>query len=160
MIYVAVLDNGDVDKVYSTRTDETQLEVQIDFFKDYPQPCWEYNGEALVLKTDADAIRDAFFAPPEPEPETPTYAQVSPVQFKLLFTSAERLAIKTLKTTDPMVEDFYEIVDDPRLETVDFSLQSVRDGVTYVFGKLVEGGTLTQEEMDARLPQVFTGEMI
>lgn len=90
----------------------------------------------------------------------PTYAQVSPVQLKLLFTSAERLAIKTLKTADPVVEDFYEIIEDPRLETVDFTLQSVRDGVAYVFSKLVEGGTLTQTEMDARLPQIFAGELV
>ena len=94
------------------------------------------------------------------EAEPLAYVTISPVTFKLLFTSAERLAIKSLKASDPIIEDFYEIVEDPRLETVDFNLQSVRDGVAYLFGKLVEGGTLTQEEMEARLPQIFAGEMV
>jgi hypothetical protein len=115
---------------------------------------WGTEAEAMAYQIPANM---PFISP---EPETPTYTQVSPIQFKLLFTSAERLVIKTLKTTDPVVEDFYEIIEDPRLKTVDFTLQSVRDGVTYVFSKLVEGGTLTQTEMDARLPQIFAGELV
>lgn len=72
-------------------------------------------------------------------PATPP--QVTPVQFKLLFTPAERVAIKAARSTDAMIDDFYEIVEDPRLTMVDFGLQSTVDGVGY----LVSKGLITEE---------------
>lgn len=69
--------------------------------------------------------------PSEPsEPPAATYPKVSPVEFKLLFTSAERIAIKA--STDAVVLDFMEIVNDPRLTTVDLGLASTQQGVAYL----------------------------
>ena len=68
---------------------------------------------------------------PQPEP-TPTYPKVTPVQFKLLFTSPERVAIKGARATDPVVDDLWELVEDPRMEYVDFALKSVRDSIEYL----------------------------
>jgi hypothetical protein len=56
---------------------------------------------------------------------------VSPVQFKTLFTSAERIAIKTLKSTDPVVEDFYDILDDPRCTKIELTAPSTRHALEY-----------------------------
>src|SRR5574343_1577031 len=47
---------------------------------------------------------------------------VSPPEFKLLFTSNERVAIKAARSTDPVIADFMDIVEDPRLTTVNLAL--------------------------------------
>ena len=59
--------------------------------------------------------------------------QISPVEFKLLFTVFERVAIKA--STDPVVQDFFEIVNDPRLTHVDLGLQSTKDALAYLTSK-------------------------
>lgn len=69
--------------------------------------------------------------PPSPEPAL-VPPKVSPVEFKLLFTTQERVAIKALRASDPMVADFYEIVEDPRLTHVDLGLASVQQALTYL----------------------------
>lgn len=55
---------------------------------------------------------------------------LSPVEFKMLFTSEERIAIKA--TTDAVVQDFMELINDPRLTQVDRNLQSVKDAINYL----------------------------
>lgn len=84
--------------------------------------------------------------PTPPEPPTPPAPQVSPVEFKLLFTSAERLAIRAARTAgDLVLEDWFGILDDPRLTVVDLGLKSTQDGVGY----LVLQGILTTERAAA-----------
>lgn len=87
---------------------------------------------------------------PQPEP-APVYPQVSPVQFTLLFTSPERVAIKAARTTDLVIDDFFDIVEDPRLTFVDLGLQSTQDALSY----LVSVGLLTAE----RREQILTGQL-
>ena len=69
---------------------------------------------------------------PEPEPTPSEATKVSPVEFKLLFTSAERVAIKAARATDQVIDDFYDIVEDPRLTNVDLGLKSTRDAIGYL----------------------------
>lgn len=94
---------------------------------------------------------------PEPEPEpTPEPAPapapiVSPVEFKLLFTSAERIAIKAARATDPVVDDFMDIVDDPRLTFVNLGLQSTIDAINYFVSI-----DLIQPE---RVEQILSGQL-
>lgn len=64
-----------------------------------------------------------------------TAPKVSPVEFKLLFTAAERVAIKGARAADPMIEDFFDIVEDPRLTHVDLGLQSTQDALAYLEAK-------------------------
>ena len=78
---------------------------------------------------------------PEPEPTPSEATKVSPVEFKLLFTSAERVAIKAARATDPVIDDFYDIVEDPRLTFVDLGLRSTQDALSY----MVAQGLLTDE---------------
>ena len=54
----------------------------------------------------------------------------SSTQFKLLFTSMERVAIKG--SADPIVQDFFSIVEDPRLTHVDLGLKSTQDALDYM----------------------------
>ena len=52
--------------------------------------------------------------------------EVGPITFKLLFTSAERVAAKALRATDPAIDDFWTILDDPRTRTVDMRIPSIQ----------------------------------
>ena len=69
---------------------------------------------------------------PTPEPTPSEATKVSPVEFKLLFTSQERVAIKAARATDQVIDDFFEIVEDPRLTQVDLGLKSTRDAIGYL----------------------------
>ena len=68
---------------------------------------------------------------PAPEPVI-SYAKVSPIEFKLLFTIQERVAIKASRATDPAIDDFYDIVEDPRLTFVDLGLNSTQQALQYM----------------------------
>ena len=111
-------------------------------------------------------IEDEWTPPPEPaEPElpAPTYRTlVSPVEFKMLFSPAERLAIRqareyagedeALKTLSLLVDDWWSIVDDPRLTGVDLSLPQTQAGLDM----LVPAGILTagrRAEIGLGIPQ-------
>lgn len=72
-------------------------------------------------------------APPGPAVWVPP--QVSPVQFMLLFSAAERVAIKSKRSTDPVIDDFFDIIEDPRLTYVDLGLQSTKDAIGYLKAK-------------------------
>ena len=76
-------------------------------------------------------------------------AQVSPVQFKLLFTPAERVAIQAARASDPVIEDFMAIVEDPRLTHVDLGLKSTREALAYLSAQ----GLITEE----RVPAILSG---
>ena len=73
--------------------------------------------------------------PPLPVPAPVVPPKVTPIQYKLLFTSAERIAIATAKATDPVLQDLYSILDDPRLTEVDLALQSTKDALDYLTAK-------------------------
>lgn len=86
---------------------------------------WIAGGQRFTDETGSEYTFEAPIA-------TPVYLKVSPVEFKLLFTSPERVAIKAARTTDPVVDDFYDIVEDPRLTFVDLGLQSTQDAIGYM----------------------------
>lgn len=88
---------------------------------------------------------------PQPEPG-PVYPKVSPVEFKMLFTSQERIAIKNARANDPVVDDFFDLVEDPRLTYVDLALQSVQDAVGYLANQ-----SLIAPE---RVPEILSGQLV
>lgn len=77
--------------------------------------------------------------------------KVSPVEFKLLFTSQERVTIKAARDTDPVIDDFYDIVADPRLTHVDLGLKSTKDALAY----MVNIGLIAAERQD----EILAGKM-
>jgi len=83
-------------------------------------------------------------------PKAPVLPSISPVEFKLLFTATERIAIRSIKTTDDVLHDFMSIIEDPRLTFVNLNLKSVQEGIDY----LVVLEILTPE----RAVEVKTGE--
>jgi len=88
---------------------------------------------------------------PEAPAPLPRVVIVSPVEFKLLFTAQERVAIKTARTTDPVVDDFFSIVDDLRLTQVNLSLASIQQALGY----LASLNLLTPD----RVAEILTGEL-
>lgn len=75
----------------------------------------------------------------------------SPVEFMLLFTSTERVAIKARRATDPVIDDWLDIIEDSRLTEVDLALQSTQDALAY----LVSLDILTDE----RKGEILGGEI-
>ena len=91
-------------------------------------------------------------APVEPTTPAPVYPKVSPVEFKMLFTIMERVAIRTARATDPTVDDFFDLVEDPRLSYVDLALPSVQGALHYL--------AATQLITDARIPEILSGNVL
>lgn len=62
-------------------------------------------------------------------------AEVSPVEFKLLFTPEERIALRTARVTDAILQDFFDIAEDPRLTKVELTLSSTIAALDYMVSK-------------------------
>lgn len=109
-----------------------------------------------------------WIVPPEPEPEpeviveppAPAAPKVGPMEFKLLWTSAERRKLKSLRVTDEIIDDFFEIVDDPRLDVVDLSLKSTQDAISYCVQILEIEGVVDAGEADNRKAEIFSGVIL
>lgn len=98
-------------------------DVAIHYATDVPDTA--ENGWILVDGT--------WEAPPVGTPFEPVtiYPSVSPVEFQLLFTSAERVAIKAARATDPIIDDFMDIVEHPKLTFVNLNLASTQSALDY-----------------------------
>jgi hypothetical protein len=74
---------------------------------------------------------------------------VTPPEFMLLFTSAERVAIRDAVAagTDKVLADWWAIINDARLQEVHLGRQSTSDALAY----LVSAALLTQARMTAIL---------
>jgi hypothetical protein len=57
--------------------------------------------------------------------------ELSPPALKLRYTSPERVAMRAKRLTDPVLDDFFLLLDDPRLDSVDLNSKSVQDGIQY-----------------------------
>lgn len=95
-------------------------------------------SDEVEIGWQRDPDTGAWSAPASvnPQPEPPAEAmKVSPIEFKLLFTAQERVAIKATRSTDPVIDDFFEVVEDPRLTHVNLGLQSTQDALAYLEAK-------------------------
>lgn len=81
----------------------------------------------------------------------PVLLPVSRTEFKQLFTPQERAAIKQAKNTDSLLQEYYEVLDDPSVTSIDLNLQSTKDLVTL----LVTKNLLTQERANEVLSRTF-----
>lgn len=97
--------------------------------------------------TEVDGVFE-FFAPIVITKEN---TKVTPVEFKLLFTGPERVAIK--KSADPLVQDFFELVENQRIVnaadanrgTIDLGLKSTIGALTYLETiNLIDAGRAAQ----------------
>lgn len=71
-------------------------------------------------------------------------AKVSVIEFKLLFSNEERVAIANARSTNQLIDDFYSLLDDTRTQNVDLSLPVVQAMLDY----LVTQGLLASDRKD------------
>ncbi|MDD5175757.1 MAG: hypothetical protein PHQ05_04970 [Sterolibacterium sp.] len=90
-----------------------------------------------------------FTAPAAPAP------RIGPIAFKMLFTSPERIAAKALRATDPVMEDFWGLLDDPRTSEVDLSLASVQNAIEYTLTVVHAAGV--ELDVAERKAAILTG---
>jgi hypothetical protein len=111
------------------------------------------NGATLV---DGEWVNPVI---PEPTPVEPVQPDitVSPVEFMLLFTSPERIFIKSIRQSDPVVSDFMDIIEHPKLTLVNLSLASTQQAVDYLLSKLVEATVITAEDAPVRRESILSG---
>ncbi|WP_067096208.1 hypothetical protein [Marinomonas atlantica] len=95
-------------------------------------------------------------APVVVESKAPT---VSVTAFMLLWTSKERVKLKQSRVDDPIIDDFFDILDGA--ETVDLALNSTQQGVEYCLTYLegLEGGILAGVSVADRKTQILSGEL-
>lgn len=95
----------------------------------YSGGVWDCGNQRFVDKTGAEY--EIMITP----------AKVAVIEFKLLFTVAERVAINAARPINQTIDDFYELLDDSRTQNVDLSLIPVQEMLNY----LVEQGLLTSD---------------
>lgn len=93
-------------------------------------------------------------AAPEPVAVRPS---VSPVEFKLLWTSQERIALRRMRDTNPVIADFWEIVEDPRVQSVNLDRKSTQQGIAYSLHQLADDGVIEAEDIETRVEQILSG---
>ena len=140
-----IVDNVAVDVVAGNPADFFHPSIAVEFgpVPGEVEPGWQRNPD-----TGAWSAPTLVDLQPEPTAEAP---KVSPVEFKLLFSAQERVAIKAARATDPVIDDFFEIVEDPRLTHVNLGLQSTQDALAYLELK----GLITDE----RRVQILAGQV-
>lgn len=114
---------------------------------DEVQAGWRLNGEAWEAPSAPEPA-------PAPEP-VQTYPTVGPIHFKMLFTAAERLKAKELCASDPMLDDFWELIEDPRTDVVNLSLQSVQAAVQCTLEAVKAAGV--EVDVPVRKAAILTG---
>ncbi|MBB4287965.1 hypothetical protein [Roseospira goensis] len=79
------------------------------------RPGWRHDPDTDTWTAPPDP---APAPDPDPAPAVPT--TYTPPQFMAaLFTAPERIAIRAARETDPVVDDFLTLIEDPRLTEVD-----------------------------------------
>lgn len=109
---------------------------------------WVLDGDVWQAPASTDVPAEPE---PAPEPVQQYKLQMSPVEFKMLLTPSERLAIRTAReytgddearrTLAYLIDDWWLIVDDSRLSEVNLALAQVQEGLDM----LVTAGILTAE---------------
>lgn len=85
---------------------------------------------------------------------------VTAVEFKLLFSSAERITLKKLRASDEVLEDFFDLIEDPQLSHVRLGLPSTQSAVAYCVEKLVDANKIDASEKQKRLSEILSGQLM
>jgi hypothetical protein len=143
----AWIENGFIRDV--AHTDPTQIyhpDIAAFYTDDVPDDAENGDGwDGTTLTKPAPPV-----PAPTPTPEAPKPPKVTVIEYKMLFTSAERIAVKA--SLDPIIVDLQELMNDPRTVNVDLSLQSISDALDYMtaLGLIAEG----------RKEQILTGQVL
>jgi len=92
-----------------------------------------------------------------PAQVTETPQKIDVISFKLLFTSPERIKAKELRATDPVIDDFWSILDDQRTQNVDMALTSIQQAIMYTLNAIDAAGVET--DVEARTAAILSGQV-
>ncbi len=120
----------------------------------HPDIAAHYTTQVPDTVVNAAVLEGTTWVNPNPQfqPEPVVVETILNVaEFKMRFTSAERIVLKTAKATDVVIDDFFEIINDPRLVTVDLRSDMIVNAVKYMVSK----NFLTQERANviASIPE-------
>ena len=73
----------------------------------------------------------------------------------MLFTVKERLKAKELRAEDPVMDDFWGLIEDPRTDVVNLALQSVQAAVEYTLDAVHAAGI--EGDVRVRKAEILTG---
>lgn len=126
MKYARIINNIAVD---------VRLNSPVDFFT--PEIAAEFVEVPDQIEDHWSLINDLWTAPIMPEPivVAPIIPIISPVEFKLLFTPQERMAILAERANDPILNDLFTILDDVRLKEINLNLESNKAVMAYLESK-------------------------
>lgn len=83
---------------------------------------------------------------------------VDVISFKLLHTSLERITARELRATDPVIDDFWAILDDPRTENVVMALPSIQQAIEYTLTAINAAGVPI--DVEARKAAILSGLIV
>lgn len=95
----------------------------------------------------------ATFTSPPPVVLTPP--KVGPIHFQMLFTMEEGEKADELQATDKTLARFWKLVNDPRTDVIDLSLQSVQNAVEYTLTVVKMAGVTV--DVPVRKAEILTG---
>lgn len=134
-------------------------DIAVDVREEHPENFFTPNVvaefvEVPLIVEDQWILKDGTWeAPiiPDPVIQVPLIPIISPVEFKLLFTPQERMAIIAERANDLILNDLFSILDDVRLKEVNLNLESNKALMDYLEGK----GLITAD----RKAEILTGVM-
>ncbi len=86
----------------------------------------------------------------------PILPTITKTHFLLTFTSSERVKARSLRATDPVLDDFWLILD--TADTVNLALPSVQNGIEYTLSAVKAGG-LTTLNVSNRKAEILAGTL-
>lgn len=146
--YARIIDNVAVD-VSRDPANSFHPDIAKDFVEvpTKVQPGWTVTDGTWAKPAGATAP-DAASVPPT----------VGVIHFKMMFTVQERVKSKELRVTDPLLDDFWGLVEDPRTDVVDLSLPSVQDAIEYTLGAVKASGI--DVDVPARKAAILSGVLV
>lgn len=80
--------------------------------------------------------------------------EISKIRFLLQFTSAERVSARSLRASDPILDDFWLVLESST--TVDLSLPTVQAGVEYTL-TVIKNSNIPALNVAARKAEIIAG---
>lgn len=91
-----------------------------------------------------------------PIDNTVVYPTVTKVNFLLLFTGQERVIARRLRTTDPVMDDFWRLLEEPTLTEVNLNLAAVQQGIAYTLNGINQ---VVAINITARTASILNGSL-
>lgn len=107
---------------------------------------WECGDQRFTDPTGGSYA--AVFTPPT----------VGPIHFQMLFTLQEAVAAEAARATDPALNRFWKLIEDPRTDVVNLALASVQQAVEYTLTVVQAAGI--DVDVPARKTAILTGQLL